>query len=58
MAASQISSPLTSDLEDFDPSLYENPPSLLEMANLYGPDFQILARCAYNSNGCGAQEQG
>lgn len=58
MAASETLSPLVSNLEDFDPLLYENPPSLSEMANLYGPSFHILAKCGYNCNGCGAQEQG
>ncbi|XP_057813248.2 LRR receptor-like serine/threonine-protein kinase RGI5 [Cryptomeria japonica] len=28
------------------------------MANIYGPVFHILARCRYDGNGCGAQEQG
>lgn len=58
MVASQTLSPLVLGLEDFDSSLFENPPSSSEMTNLYGLGFHILARCGYNGNGCGAQEQG
>ncbi|GLJ36816.1 hypothetical protein SUGI_0742690 [Cryptomeria japonica] len=58
VAASQTSSPHTSNSEEFDSLSYEKPPFLSEMANRYGCGFHILAKSGYSGNGCGANEQG
>lgn len=42
----------------YDIDTYEPPPSLIEMASLYGPGFHILDKRGYNGNGYGAHEQG
>ncbi|GLJ11025.1 hypothetical protein SUGI_0140700 [Cryptomeria japonica] len=58
VAASQTSSPHTSNSEEFDSLSYEKLPSLSEMDDRYGHGFRIFAKHGYHGNGCGTHEQG
>lgn len=56
VAASKSTPPSTPTSTDYDIQTYQAPPSLVEMATLYGSSFHILAKSGYNGNGCSAQE--
>lgn len=58
MVTSNNSSDIPSTSSNDEIETYEGPPSLSEMASLYGLDFYILTKSKYRSNGCGINKRG